>query len=121
MKVFAHHLYEYNKGLRRLILHTTSMENKAAIIMKLESRGISYIIQAVTDTKINVFFGAVYCIDVLKSFPHLSLCELSPDKDFILGAMLGYDMKVHCDRYLKIISQNSIDRFEDCQVDKNIA
>ena len=103
MRVFAHHLYEYNKGLRRLILHTTSSEYEELIRLKLERRGIDYIIQHVTEKKINVFFGASCCIEVLRSFPHLNLRKLSPDKDFILGAMLGYDMKIHCRRYLNII------------------
>ncbi|MBI9109449.1 MAG: DUF2023 family protein [Spirochaetales bacterium] len=109
MRVFAHHLYEYNKGLRRLILHTTKAEYKDIIVAKLERRGIAYILQNVTENKINIYFGADYCIDVLKSFPHLNLRELSPDKDFILGAMLGYDMKVHCRRYLKIIGKTTKD------------
>lgn len=106
MKVFTHHLYEYTKGLRRLVLHTTKAEYKDAVITKLECRRISYIIQDVSETKINIFFGADCCIDVLKSFSHLNLRRLSPDKDFILGAMLGYDMKHHCRRYLKIIDDN---------------
>ena len=109
MKVFAHHLYEYSKGLRRLILHTTKAEYKDVIVAKLERREISYIIQHVTKEKINIFFGADYCINVLKSFPHLNLRDLSLDKDFILGAMLGYDMKCHCRRYLRLLN----DREED--------
>ncbi|HAK45266.1 MAG TPA: DUF2023 domain-containing protein, partial [Spirochaeta sp.] len=76
MRVFAHHLYEYNKGLRRLVLHTTRMEYCDAIIAKLERRRISYIIQDVTETKMNIFFGADYCIEVLKTFPHLNLRKL---------------------------------------------
>ena len=107
MKVFAHHLYEYSKGLRRLVLHTTRSEYKEAIVAKLEQRGIAYIIQDVTGTKINIFFGADYCIGVLMSFPHLNLCKLSIDKDFIIGAMLGYDMKMHCRRYLSLIQERA--------------
>lgn len=107
MRVFAHHLYEYKKGLRRLILHSTKAEYRDIIIARLERRGIAYILQNVTENKINVYFGADYCIDVLKSFPHLNLSELSPDKDFILGAMLGYDMNGHCRRYLKILDKVS--------------
>jgi hypothetical protein len=107
MQVFAHHLYEYKKGLRRLVLHTAYSENEASIVEKLKRRNIPYIIQHVSKRKINVFFGKQYCIDVLRSFPHLDLINLSPDKDFILGAMLGYDMKMHCRRYLKNIGSTS--------------
>ncbi len=106
MRVFAHHLYEFNKGLRRLILHTTKAEYRDEIITRLERRGIPYIIQNVTDSKINVFFGDRFCIEVLKSFPDLNLRDLDPDKDFILGAMLGYDMRMHCRRYLNRIRES---------------
>jgi hypothetical protein len=104
MKVFAHHLYEYKKGLRRLVLYTAKIEYEQLIIAKLRRRNIPYIISRISAKKINVFFGKQYCIDVLKSFPHLDLTTLSPDKDYILGSMLGYDMKMHCRRYLKNIS-----------------
>jgi hypothetical protein len=110
INVFAHHLYEYKKGLRRLVLYTTKAEYKYLIVEKLKRRGIPYVIQHVSARKINVFFGKQYCIDVLNSFPNLKLTMLSPDKDFILGAMLGYDMKVHCRRYLKNIGAASVEQ-----------
>lgn len=112
MEVFAHHLYEYGRGLRRLVLHTTHAEHRDKIIDRLMKKDISYIIKDVTNTKINVFFGASYCIEVLKTFPHLNLYNLPPDKDFILGAMLGYDMKVHCKRYLGIIYSEDQNRLK---------
>ena len=31
MEVFIHHIYEYEKGLRNLILHTTSATNREKI------------------------------------------------------------------------------------------
>jgi len=107
MEVFAHHLYEYGRGLRRLVLHTTRSEYRSAITARLEEKNISYIIKDVTSRKINIFFGAPYCIEVLNTFPHLNLKDLPLDKDFILGAMLGYDMKVHCKRYLGILNNFS--------------
>lgn len=103
MNVFTHHLYEYKKGLRRLVLYTAKAEYEDMIVKKLKLRNIPYIIYRISAKKINVFFGKQYCIDVLSSFPNLDLTALSPDKDFILGAMLGYDMKIHCRRYLKNI------------------
>lgn len=90
-----------------MVLHTTKAEYKDIITKKLERRGIAYIIQDVTDSKINIFFGADYCIEVLKTFPHLNLRDLSRDKDFILGAMLGYDMNVHCRRYLRMLKDEA--------------
>ena len=42
MQVFVHHIYEYEKGLRNLVLHTTSKNNLEMIEMKLGNRKISY-------------------------------------------------------------------------------
>ena len=36
MEVFIHHIYEYEKGLRSLILHTTSATNREKIEAKLK-------------------------------------------------------------------------------------
>jgi hypothetical protein len=103
MTVFAHHLYEYRKGLRRLVLHTTGAENEELIVKTLNQRKIPHTVRRISEKKINVFFGSRSCIDVLESFPHLDLARLSPDRDFILGAMLGYDIKAQCRRYLRKI------------------
>ena len=105
MRVFSHHLYEYSKGLRRLILHTARAEHQERIIEKLEQKKIAHIITHPAPYKINVFFGDPDCIEVLKAFPHLNLTELSLEQDFILGAMLGYDIKVQCRRYLKFFRE----------------
>lgn len=101
MQVFVHHLYEYKKGLRNLILHTTNRSNEAKIIAKLEQNGIEYLIQYVSDTKINVFFGASDCVEVVSDFVHKSLSKISVEEDFILGIMLGYDRLKQCERYLQ--------------------
>ncbi len=108
MEVFSHHLYEYRKGLRRMVLHTTSTMHRDSITAKLKKREISYIIHPVTESKINVFFGASCCIEVMKTFPHLDLTLFSPEQDFILGAMLGYDMNAHCQRYLNIVKKRML-------------
>jgi len=101
MNIFAHHVYEYKKGLRLLVLHTDHIRNQGAMTAKLDRQNIAYIVQRVTPEKINIFFGDQQCINVLKAFPHLDLRALSPEQDFILGAMLGYDIGVQCTRYVK--------------------
>jgi hypothetical protein len=101
MNIFNHHIYEYKKGLRNLILHTTIRSDQKAIEKKLQSENISYIIKDVNHSKINVFFGHTYCINVLKTFDNLSLNDLSNEQDFILGIMLGYDRLKQCERYLR--------------------
>ena len=105
MQVFTHHLYEYSKGLRRLVLHTTDPVYEGFIVKKLENRNIAYIIHHPSDKRMNVFFGDEDCIAVLGSFSDLRLDRLSVQQDFILGAMLGYDMKIQCRRYMKLLGE----------------
>lgn len=99
--VFAHNLYEYKKGLRDLVLHTTKKSEREYIEHKLNSEGIDYII-CENSNNINVFFGNKYCIEVLKTFSTLDLSKISPEEDFILGIMLGYSRIKECGRYLKM-------------------
>ncbi len=101
LRVFNHHIYEYEKGLRNLVLTTEKGKYRDYIENKLKNRKIAYAINAVGNGKINVFFGEKSCVDVVKTFnPRLN--ELSPEQDFILGIMLGYDRVKQCDRYLKL-------------------
>ena len=108
MQVFVHHLYEYKKGLRNLILHTTKAEHEEAIVAKLEKNQIDYLIQYLGDKKINVFFGARDCVKVMSNFIHKPLTNLTAEEDFILGIMLGYDRLKQCERYLKRKDQNRL-------------
>jgi hypothetical protein len=101
MKIFIHHIQEYKKGLRTLVLHTTKASNRAAIEKRLEREMIEYYIQEVNGTKINVFFGNPVCIGVIKQINFESLSNLTDEEDFILGTMLGYDRVKQCERYLK--------------------
>lgn len=107
MKVFTHHIYEYCKGLRSLVLHTlpdTHLENATH---RLELADIDYVVQHIPKKKVNIFFGAKECVDVIRSFGDKSLTDYSPEEDFILGIMLGYDRKLQCERYLVRTKQAS--------------
>lgn len=101
MSIFDHHIYEYEKGLRNLILYTENVNEKDTIEKKLRVRNISYYIQPVNNTKINIFFGDSVCIEVVKQLKIKSLSGLTKEQDFILGIMLGYDRLKQCNRYLK--------------------
>lgn len=101
LRVFNHHIYEYEKGLRNLVLTTEKVKYRDFIENKLQNRKIDYAINDIGNGKINVFFGEKSCVNVVKTFsPRLN--ELSAEQDFILGIMLGYDRVKQCDRYLKI-------------------
>lgn len=101
MQVLMHHVYEYNKGLRSLVLHTMGSDELYKTEELLSRKGIKYIIQPVNPKKINVFFGKDECIKIIESFGDKSLSEFTDEEDFILGIMLGYDRNQQCDRYLK--------------------
>ncbi len=101
MTVFSHHIYEYEKGIRKLILHTLPAANRYAVEYKLKKKGIAYHIMRNGKDKINVFFGNSSCIDVIKSFGDKSLTDYSPEEDFMLGIMLGYDKLIQTNRYLQ--------------------
>ena len=102
MKVLVHHIYEYKKGLRHLVLHTLDASLKLQAELKLQQQGIDYIIRYVTPSKINLFFGEKACVEVIDKIGDKSLNEFSPEEDFVLGTMLGYDRLQQCRRYLKL-------------------
>ncbi len=102
MQVFYHHVYEYEKGLRDLILHTTVVSDLEEIKQVLERRDIRYSIQYLKNGHMNVFFGSDICINVITEIGKTSLVDYTPEEDFILGIMLGYDRKVQCRRFLDL-------------------
>ncbi len=103
MQILLHHVYEYKKGLRNLVLHTLSNTHKTLVNELLTRKQIDYLLLPVGDKKINVFFGHKACVEIIKSFGEKPLNEYSDEQDFILGTMLGYDGIQQCDRYLERI------------------
>lgn len=101
LKVFHHHIYEFKKGIRNLILTTEKGGYKEEIIERLEREKIDYVIHTLDNGNINVYFGEKACVDVVKTF-NPKLNKLSAEQDFMLGIMLGYDRVKQCVRYLKL-------------------
>ncbi|KID48952.1 hypothetical protein C095_07635 [Fusobacterium necrophorum subsp. funduliforme B35] len=66
MEIFYHHIYEYQKGVRNLILHSTSRENLNLVRNKLTAENIAFLIYPLGKEKINIFFGDPECIAVIK-------------------------------------------------------
>ncbi len=100
-QVFLHHIYEYKKGLRNLVLHTMNIEERDSAEQLLKRKDISYMIQTVSESKINIFFGAEVCVNIIKEFGMKSLSNYTDEEDFILGTLLGYDRVMQCERFLK--------------------
>lgn len=100
MRVFNHHIYEFKKGVRRLILHTMSAKHRQSVIERLELNDIAYTIVDLSKDRFNVFFGERHCVDTIKTFTDKPLNEWSDEADFIIGALLGYDLVKQCERFL---------------------
>lgn len=101
MSVFLHHIYEYKKGLRNLVLYTAPGDEEQAIRARLLSQQITCHISQLDSGRINVFFGNSSCVETVRSFGDKKLNHFTPEEDFILGIMLGYDRLAQCGRYLQ--------------------
>lgn len=99
-RLFSHMIYEYKKGIRRLVLYTAREEEAQDCRAKLGKSGISWFETEAKDGKINFFFGDAPCINIIESFGRKPLNQLDEKEDFILGVLLGYDLTRQCERYL---------------------
>ena len=101
MKILIHHIYEYNKGLRNLVLYTMNIADKEKVKKILDSKDISYYFTKINSEKVNLFFGDDVCIKIIESFGGKCLSEYTDEEDFMLGTMLGYDRIQQCERYVR--------------------
>ena len=99
LTVLMNHIYEYKKGVRHLMLYTFDKKYESFAITRLERQNIDYIIQPVGNDRLNLFFGKRECLDAIRMIVTKPLCQLSPDEDLILGAMLGDDICAQCENY----------------------
>lgn len=99
MKVLVNHIYEFKKGVRRMVLFTFNKRYEQFAVTRLQHQNISYFIQPVGNDRLNLFFGKKECLDAIRLMITKPLCQLTPEEDFILGAMLGYDICAQCERY----------------------
>lgn len=102
-RIAMHHIYEYEKGIRCMVLCTLEKEEIGLVTSKLNRRGIAYFTQATPKkSKVNLFFGRDTCVETVRYFLRDKyLHELSAEQDFILGTLLGYDVCGQCERYRK--------------------
>ena len=99
LKVLMNHIYEYQKGVRRMVLYTFNRRYEKLAVERLSHQHIDYIIQPVGTDRMSLFFGRKECLDAIRIMVTRPLNQLSPEEDFILGAMLGYDICAQCERY----------------------
>ena len=99
MKVLMNHIYEYKKGVRQMVLFTFNKRYEDYATARLKRQNISYILQPVGNDRVNLFFGRKQCLEAIRLMVTRPLSQLTPEEDFILGAMLGYDICAQCERY----------------------
>ncbi len=100
MDVFYHLIYEHNRGLRDLALYTLPPEKLDWAERELQHENVDYLFRPLEDGRVNVYFGHKSCVDVIRSFGSCPHCRLTPEQDFMLGIMLGYDRTRQCERFL---------------------
>ena len=101
LQVLMNHIYELHKGVRHMVLFTCNNKYGEQVVSRLESQGIPYILQPAGRQNVNVYFGRRECLEAIRLFVTRPLHQLTPEEDFILGAMLGYDICAQCERYCK--------------------
>jgi len=99
MKVLMNHIYEYKKGVRQMVLFTCNACYEDFAVKRLQNQNIEYVIQRVGGANINIFFGRKQCLDAIRMIVDKPLARLSPEQDFIIGALLGYDICGQCERF----------------------
>ena len=97
--VLSNHIYEFKKGVRNLILYTLDADYADMACKRLESQNIQYLRQNVNNQNVNIYFGEPECLKVIQTFIHRPLNQLTPEEDFILGTLLGYDICKQCTRF----------------------
>lgn len=60
---------------------------------------ICYVKQDAGERSVNIYFGRPECIDAIRLLVTRPLNLLTPEEDFILGALLGYDICMQCERF----------------------
>ena len=108
MEVFRHHIYEFKKGLRNLILHTAPLSDVPEIERSLQAQGIAYRMTYLKNGHVIVFFGSPDCIRVLEIIGKNSLCDFTKEEDFILGIMLGYGRLEECRRFVSLSAPQDV-------------
>lgn len=94
-----HLIYEFKKGVRNLVLCTLCPTCADLVRDRLQSQGIEHLSQSVNDRKVNLFFGDRDCLEAVSRFVHKPLNKLTPEEDFMLGALLGYDLSLQSKRF----------------------
>jgi hypothetical protein len=99
-RIFNHNLYEYRRGVRCLFMMTMSAHDSHQIVGRLCRECIAHYVHDVSGHKVNLFFGNPAFVETTRTVVNKPLTALSPEEDFMLGTLLGYDREQQCRRFL---------------------
>ena len=99
MKVLMNHIYELQKGVRQMVLFTCPKRYEAYATKRLYSQNMDFVLQPAGKNNLNFYIGRKECLNAIRLIVTRPLNELTPEEDFILGTMLGYDLCAQCERY----------------------
>ena len=82
-----------------MALYTMNKKNLDYAVARVKGQGLAFAIQEIDGCRINLFIGCEECIAAIRMFVDRPLNLLTPEEDFILGALLGYDVCMQCKRF----------------------
>lgn len=100
LQLLTNHIYEYRKDVLQFVLYTGFLRDLPHACAKLESARIHRFVQNIGVSKVNIYFGNRAHVEMARHIVDKPLARLSPEEDFILGVLLGYDREQQCRRYL---------------------
>jgi hypothetical protein len=100
LAMLPHYLYEFRKGVRQLFLLTMTLTEAQAVQKRLLRERVAMHIQDVSEQKLNLYFGQARFVEIARRLAVRPLNELTPEEDFMLGILLGYERGQQCRRYL---------------------
>lgn len=88
----------YKKREVNGVVHVAKRE-EAFAEQRLQEQQMDYRNQELNNNHVNFFFGEKACLEVVRMIVDRPLNCLSPEEDFIIGALLGYDICQQCKRF----------------------
>ncbi|MET0388539.1 MAG: DUF2023 family protein [Polyangiales bacterium] len=100
LAMLPHYLYELRKGVRQLFLLTMPLAEAQPVRERLKRERVAMHEQDVNAEKLNLYFGQSRFVEIARRLAVRPLNQLSPEEDFMLGILLGYERGQQCRRYL---------------------
>ncbi len=93
-------LQAYRRGRQPLFMLALPEHLAIGAGRRLVREAVDYHVQPVMPGRVNLFFGQTPCVELVRSMVCKPLYQLSHEEDFILGVLLGQDLRQQCLRWL---------------------